>query len=187
MARWHQPENCAQMDLFATCQHRSGYENQESPWEDTHLIFFLNVFRGSNSLIQTNLAIKTGDFFDFSELLPKGLPHWVTPDVVQFGSHHHGLPGLSSDQTWLVTAGMHGISQTKSFDAPLKMTSNVSCGFKGFQCSCKTNDSLPQVALETSGKWINKYIYIYTCKQPGPTFAVSFASNTSKHELRNPH
>lgn len=98
----------------------------------------------------------------FRDFLPKGLLYWVTPDVVQFGSHHHGLPGLSSDQTWLVSTGMHGISQTKSFDAPLKMTSNVSCRFKGFQCSCKTNDSLPQVVLETSGKWINiMCIYIY--------------------------
>lgn len=48
----------------------------------------------------------------FRDLLPKGLPSWVTPDVVQFGSHHHGLPGLSSDQTWLVSAGMHGISHS---------------------------------------------------------------------------
>ena len=54
MARWHQPENCAQMDSFATCQHRLGSENQESPWEETHLIFFLKVFRGSNSLIPWN-------------------------------------------------------------------------------------------------------------------------------------
>ena len=74
---------------------------------------FLKVFRGSKTLIQTNLAIKNGDFFDFSDLLPKGLlPYWVTPDVVQFGSHHHALPGLSSDQTWLVSAGMHGISHS---------------------------------------------------------------------------
>lgn len=137
MARWHQPENCAQMDSFATCQHRSGSENQESPWEETHFIFSLKVFRGSNSLIQTNLAIKNGDFFDFSDLLPKGLPHWVTPDVVQFGSHHHGLPGLSSDQTWLVSTGMHGISQTKSFDAPLKWQATWVVGSKAFNAVAK--------------------------------------------------